>query len=202
MPPPASLAAVVSGVGFAIRPLSNSFQAVARAVAVSLLKMEAEMREYFAERRHLLRRRRRRFSSRGGNESAGKAFSSSTGREREIRARERRRRRWPQATTTSPSGVRVHPRANIYAPECRWLKYVLNKGNRAAASPYGLHHVGEWYMVVTGDIFIFLPRPLPTEMRGRESQSYSAMKPSMRGGSGRSRSASARNVSRSFPSSS
>ena len=122
--------------------------------------------------------------------------------EKERYERERRRRRWPQATTTSPSGVRVHPRANIYAPECRWLKYVLNKGNRAAANPYGLHHVGEWYMAVTGDIFIFLPRSLPTEMRGRESQSYSAMKPSMRGGSGRSRSASARNVSRSFPSSS
>ena len=94
---PRSLAAAVaSGVGFAIRSLRNSFQAVTRTPSLSLslslslpLKMEAEMREYFAERRHLLHRRLRRRRRRRGNEAfgPGKAFNSSTEKERYERAR-------------------------------------------------------------------------------------------------------------------
>ena len=99
--PFAAVARRVGGVGFAIRPppLRNSFQAVtplAQSLLPSLaLKMEAEMREYFAGGGSVISLLHLRLL-RGGNESLGfgtrqqKAFNSSTqrGRKREIRARE------------------------------------------------------------------------------------------------------------------
>ena len=111
--PFAAVARRVGGVGFAIRPppLRNSFQAVTPLTPSLALKMEAEMREYFAGGGgviSLLHLRLRR----GGNESLGfgtrqqKAFNSSTqrGRKRERDTSERASlsgatsRRKPQAT--------------------------------------------------------------------------------------------------------
>ena len=96
--PFAAVARRVGGVGFAIRPppLRNSFQAVSPLLVLSLtLKMEAEMREYFAGGGSVISLLHLRLR-RGGNESLGfgtrqqKAFNSSTrrGRKREIRPRE------------------------------------------------------------------------------------------------------------------